>query len=84
MVGFLFNFQTAKQNNVDMQAYSEMIHGIVVSATLSQEEMFKCYQPLTDFLQAETPEKLYRFRRCDEKIFLYLTKISCGFHPDIR
>lgn len=50
-----------------MQAYSEMIHSIVVPATLSQEEMLKRYQPLTDFLQVETPEKLYRFRRCDER-----------------
>ena len=52
---------------MDMQKYSEMIHGIVVPSTLSQEEMLKCYQPLTDFLQTETPEKLYRFRRCDER-----------------
>ena len=51
---------------MDMQAYSDMIHNIVVPATLSQEEMIGRYQPLTDFLQAETPERLYRFRRCDE------------------
>ena len=51
---------------MDMQAYSDMIHGIVVPATLSQEEMLGRYQPLTDFLKNETPERLYRFRRCDE------------------
>lgn len=52
---------------MEIQAYSDMIHSIVVPATLSQEEMLRCYQPLSDFLQAETPEKLYRFRRCDER-----------------
>ena len=51
---------------MDVKAYSDMIHNIVVPATLSQEEMFRCYQPLIDFLQTETPEKLYRFRQCNE------------------
>ena len=67
-----------------MQTYSEMIHGIVVSATLSQEEMFKCYQPLTDFLQAETPEKLYRFRRCDEKSISAFDQDQLGFSPGYK
>jgi len=52
---------------MDVQAYSKMIHSIVVPATLSQAEMLRCYQPLTEFLQTKTPEKLYRFRQCDEK-----------------
>ena len=52
---------------MDMQAYSEMIHNIVIPGTLSDEEKEKRYQPLRDFLQSETPEKLYRFRKCDEK-----------------
>lgn len=52
---------------MDKQAYSEMIHSIVVPATLSLEEKLKCYQPLSEFLQDETPEKLYRFRCCNER-----------------
>ena len=52
---------------MDMKSYSEMIHGIVVPANLSYEERAKRYQPLMDFLRAETPEELYRFRCCDEK-----------------
>jgi len=63
----LKNFKKYGERDMDMQAYSEMIHGIVVPATLSQEEMLKRYQPLTEFLQTKTPERLYRFRRCNEK-----------------
>lgn len=48
------------------QEYKKMIHSIVVSATLSDEEKSKRYQPLVDFLQKETPKMLYRFRKCDE------------------
>lgn len=46
--------------------YKRMIHSIVVPATLSIEEQENRYQPLNDFLQNETPEKLYRFRQCNE------------------
>ena len=66
---------------MDMQAYSEMIHSIVVPATLPQEEMLKCYQPLTDFLQTETPEKLYRFRRCDERSISAFDPDQLWFSP---
>ena len=69
---------------MDMQAYSEMIHDIVVPATLSQEEMLKCYQPLTDFLQAKTPEKLYRFRRCDEKSISAFDQDQLWFSPGYK
>ena len=69
---------------MDMQTYSEMIHSIVVPATLSQEEIFKCYQPLTEFLQAETPEKLYRFRRCDEKSISAFDQDQLWFSPGYK
>ena len=49
------------------QEYKDMIHGIVVPATLSDEETAKRYQPLVDFLQKETPKMLYRFRQCNER-----------------
>lgn len=52
---------------MDAQIYSEMIHNLVVPATLSPEQMHECYQPLIDFLQTETPNKLYRFRSCKER-----------------
>ena len=69
---------------MDMQTYSEMIHGIVVPATLSPEEMFKCYQPLTDFLQVETPERLYRFRRCDERSISAFDQDQLWFSPGYK
>ena len=43
------------------QKYKNMIHGVVVPATLSPEEQNKRYQPFLDFLKTEMPEKLYRF-----------------------
>lgn len=51
---------------MDIQKYSEMIHSIVVPENLSYEERAKRYQPLVDFLQTGTPEKLYRFRSCNK------------------
>ena len=69
---------------MDMQAYSDMIHSIVVSATLSQEEKLKCYQPLTDFLQTQTPEKLYRFRRCDENSISAFDQDQLWFSPGYK
>lgn len=48
------------------EQYKDMIHSITVPATLSPKEQIKRYQPLIDFLQKETPEKLYRFRQCNE------------------
>ena len=66
---------------MNAQAYSDMIHSIVVPATLSQEEMIKCYQPLTEFLQTETPERLYRFRRCDENSIAAFDQDQLWFAP---
>jgi len=69
---------------MDMQAYSEMIHGIVVPATLSYEERAKRYQPLADFLQTETPEKLYRFRCCDENSISAFDQDQLWFSPGYK
>lgn len=69
---------------MDVQAYSDMIHSIVVPATLSQEDMIKCYQPLTEFLQAETPERLYRFRRCDENSIAAFDQDQLWFAPGCK
>ncbi len=44
------------------QKYKEIIEGIVIPSGLSDEEQSKRYQPLADFLQANTPPMLYRFR----------------------
>ena len=49
------------------QKYKKMIYSIVVPASLSLENQNKRYQPFLDFLKAETPEKLYRFRGCSER-----------------
>lgn len=69
---------------MDMQAYSDMIHSIVVPATLSQEEMLRRYQPLTEFLQTKTPEKLYRFRRCDERSISAFDQDQLWFSPGYK
>lgn len=69
---------------MDMQAYSDMIYSIIVPATLSQEEMLKYYQPLTEFLQTETPERLYRFRRCDEKSISAFDQDQLWFSPGYK
>lgn len=47
--------------------YKEMIHNLVVPENLSDEEKSKRYQPLIDFLKANTPDKLFRFRSCKER-----------------
>lgn len=66
---------------MDEQAYRDMIHSIVVPATLSQEEAQRRYQPLIDFLQAETPKKLYRFRSCKERTIYEFDQSRLGFTP---
>ena len=62
-----------------MQTYSEMIHGIVVPATLSPEEMFKCYQPLTDFFKLKHQRDYIVSAGVMKEVFPPLTKTSCGF-----
>ena len=69
---------------MNMQAYSDIIHSIIAPATLSQEEMLKCYQPLTEFLQTETPERLYRFRRCDERNIAAFDQDQLWFAPGYK
>lgn len=69
---------------MDTQTYGDMIHSIIVPATLSQEEMLKCYQPLTEFLQTETPDRLYRFRRCDENSISAFDQDQLWFSPGYK
>ena len=66
------------------QDYKEMIHSIVVPASLTYEEINNCYQPLADFLQAETPEKLYRFRQCNERSIDAFDKDQLWFSPGYK
>lgn len=47
--------------------YAEMIHNIVVPETISPNEKKKQFQPLIDYIHENTPEKLYRFRACNER-----------------
>lgn len=69
---------------MDMKAYSEMIHGIVVPANLSYEERAKRYQPLMDFLRKETPRELYRFRCCDENSISAFDQDQIWFSPGYK
>lgn len=71
-------------NNVmTQQDYKEMIHSIVVPAN-SPEEFNKCYQPLIAFLQTETPEKLYRFRQCNERSIAAFDQDQLWFSPGYK
>lgn len=58
-----------------------MIHSVVVPASLSPEEQNKRYQPFLDFLKVETPEKLYRFRSCNERTIDEFDQNKQGFAP---
>lgn len=63
------------------QSYKEMIHGIIVPANLSVQEQVERYRPLTDFLQTETPKRLYRFRRCNEWSIFAFDQDQLGVTP---
>ena len=51
-------------------------------ARLPYEEINKFYQPIADFLQAETPEKLYRFRQCNERSIAAFDQDQLWFSPE--
>ena len=61
--------------------YKNIIHSVVVPASLSREEQNKRYQPFFEFLQAEMPEKLYRFRSCTEWTIDEFDQNKLGFAP---
>ena len=63
------------------QKYKNMIHGVVVPATLSPEEQNKRYQPFLNLLKTEMPEELYRFRRCEERTIDEFDQNKLGFSP---
>lgn len=63
------------------QSYKEMIHSIIVPASLSVQEQMERYQPLTEFLQTETPKQLYRFRRCNEWSIFSFDQDQLGVNP---
>lgn len=66
---------------MDSQKYKEMLHGIVVPESLSVEEQANRYLPFTNFLQAETPEKLYRFRACNKNNISAFDQDQIWFAP---
>lgn len=66
------------------QSYKEMIHGIIVPAILPVQEQAERYQPLTIFLQEETPERLYRFRRCNEWSIFAFDQDQLGVAPGYK
>lgn len=61
--------------------YKNMIHTLVVPENLPDEEKGKRYQPLIDFLQTDTPDKLFRFRSCKERAFKEFDQDILGFSP---
>lgn len=69
---------------MDMQAYKQLIHSTVVPSGLSFEDRAKRYQPLADFLQAETPEKLYRFRCCNKDSISAFDQDQLWFSPGYK
>lgn len=63
------------------QSYKEMIHSIIVPASLSVQEQMERYRPLTEFLQTETPKQLYRFRQCNEWSIFAFDQDQLGVNP---
>ena len=61
--------------------YREMIYSIVIPGHLSCEERNQRYQPLADFLKSEIPERLYRFRTCDDRKINEFEQDILGFSP---
>lgn len=53
-------------NAKELKEYKKIIEGIVTPGNLSQEESSKKYAPMNQFLSKHIPEKLYRFRSCDD------------------
>ena len=51
------------------QEYKNMILALVVPENLPDEEKYKRYQTLQDFLKTNTPSELFRFRGCKERSF---------------
>lgn len=66
------------------QEYKEIINNIVVPSSLPFEEKNKLYQPINDFLSAETPEKLYRFRSCNERHISAFDRDELPFSPGYK
>lgn len=66
---------------MDANKYKEMIHNIIVPATLSYEEQCKAYEPLSIFLKNEIPEHLYRFRQCNERSISAFEQDQLWFAP---
>jgi len=66
-------------NSVTNHDYMKMIRSIVVPEILSEEEKGKQYQPLVDYLNAKTPDKLYRFRSCKERAIHEFDQDILGF-----
>ena len=68
-------------NSITNHNYKEMVHSIVVPESLSDEEKRKRYQPLLNYLNTSTPNKLYRFRSCKERAFHEFDQDILGFAP---
>ncbi|MCI9331284.1 MAG: DUF2971 domain-containing protein [Oscillibacter sp.] len=66
------------------QSYKEMIHSIIVPANLSVQDQVERYRPLTEYLQTETPERLYRFRRCNEWSIFAFDQDQLGVTPGYK
>lgn len=66
------------------QEYKQIINSIVVPSILSFEAKNKLYQPINDFLNAETPEKLYRFRSCNERHISAFDRDELLFSPGYK
>ena len=54
---------------MDREKYKKLLHSISVPGALPTEEKSNRYKPIIDFLQAEIPSSLYRYRSCDELSF---------------
>ena len=61
--------------------YENMIHTLIVPENLPDEEKGKRYQTLIDYLKANTPDRLFRFRSCKERAFKEFDQDILSFSP---
>lgn len=64
--------------------YAKMINSIIIPGNLPFEEKDNRYQPIKDFLNSQTPKKLYRFRSCCERHISAFDRDELSFSPGYK
>ena len=51
---------------VDRKEFAELLYGTIINSTNSKENAFEKLSKIRGWLLANTPKRLFRFRRCNE------------------